>query len=153
MVLREQDKHFLASLYAAVAVIFAWKGLWDGVYVLPYVSEMISESALPFVFLSLGLAMLTFSGLIFKEFDPLGSIQKATSRMLHSIQISSKKHKFSIKYYDKSRKKQVTIKANQIKKIEKGTIIIKHPDRREEVFIPTHRVTEVLYEGKRYWRL
>ena len=32
MLLREQDKHFLWSIYAGVAIIFVWKGIWEGAY-------------------------------------------------------------------------------------------------------------------------
>jgi len=146
VVLREQDKHFLASLYAAVAVIFAWKGLWEGLYEIPYIGD-------PFVFLFIGFAMLTFSGLIFKEFDPLGNLQKATLRNLRSVHANSDKENFTIKYYDKGRKKHITLPAKRIRKIEKGALVIMHQDKRQELFIPLHRVTEILYKGKKYWRL
>lgn len=146
MILREQDKHFLASIYAAVAIIFAWKGLWEGLYEIPYIGD-------PFVFLFIGFAMLTFSGLIFQEFDPLGNIQKTSSRMLSKVQRHPRKKEFTIKYYDKKRKKHLRIPAEKIKKIEKGALIVKHPGKREEVFIPMHRVTEILHKGKKYWRL
>jgi len=146
MVLREQDKHFLASLYAAMAVIFAWKGIWEGIYEIPYIGD-------PFVFLFIGFAMLTFSGLIFKEFDPLGNMQKATLRILRSVHANSGKENFTVKYYDKKRKKHITLSAKRIRKIEKGALVVMHHDKREEIFIPLHRVTEILYKGEKYWRL
>lgn len=146
MKLREQDKHFLASLYAAIAIIFAWKGLWEGIYSIPYIGD-------PLVFLFIGFAMLTFSGLIFKEFDPLGNIQKASLNAIRSVNNHKDKKNFTIKYYDKVRKKKVSIPAEKIRKIERGALIITHPDKREEVFVPLKRVTEILYKGKKYWRL
>ena len=97
MPLREQDRHFLWSLYSAVAIIFIWKGLWEGIYEIPYFGD-------PFVFLFIGLAMLTFSGVIFREFDPLGGLEKSIDKVLHLVYNHPHKEDFQIKYYDKSRK-------------------------------------------------
>jgi len=159
MALREQDKHFLSSLYIAIAIIFTWKGIWDGLYEIPFLGSLscpsfISlETCTPLVFLFLGFAMLTISGAIFKEFDPLGGIQKAVNKTLHSINIHHDKKNFQFKYYDKEQKKEVIIPALWIKKIEKGALVVVSPQQKQEMFIPLHRVTEVLYKGKRYWRL
>ena len=160
MVLREQDKHFLSSLYIAIAVIFTWKGIWDGLYEIPFLGDLSCpsilgnlESCTPLVFLFLGFAMLTISGVIFKEFDPLGGIQKAVNKTLHSVQTHQDKKNFQFKYYDKAQKKYVTIPAELVKKIEKGALVVVSPQQKQEIFIPIHRVTEVLYKGKSYWRL
>ena len=72
--LREQDKHFLWSLLAAMGIIFVWKGLWEGLYEIPYLGD-------PWVALFVGLTMLTLSGLIFREFDPLGSLDKSVNKI------------------------------------------------------------------------
>jgi uncharacterized protein (UPF0248 family) len=142
--LREQDRHFLWSLYSAVAVIFAWKGLWEGIYELPYIGD-------PFVFLFIGFAMLTFSGLIFKEFDPLGGVEKAVKKVINDVIHHPEKKHFKLKYHDKSKNKDIVIDVTDIHKIEKGALVIE--SNKQELFIPAHRVTEVLYKGKRYWRL
>jgi len=159
MPLREQDKHFLSSLYIAIAIIFTWKGIWDGLYEIPFLGQLscpsfISlETCTPLVFLFIGFAMLTLSGAIFKEFDPLGGIQKAVNTTLHSIQNHHDKKNFQFKYYDKERKKYVAIPVIWIKKIEKDALVVVSPQQKQEIFIPIHRVTEVLYKGKSYWRL
>ena len=145
MILREQDKHFLSSLYAAIAVVFTWKGAWDGIYLIPYISE-------PYVFLFLGFAMLTLSGLIFREFDPLGGLQNAVNKTLHKIQTHAEKKHFVIKYHDKEQKKEIAVPAERIVKIEKDSLVVVQRGKKEEIFIPMHRVTEVLFKGKRYWR-
>ena len=150
IVLREQDKHFLASLYAAVAVIFAWKGIWEGIYIIPYLSDYIGN---PFVFLFIGLTMLTFSGLIFKEFDPFGDLEKSTTKILNDVHNHPEKKQFIIKYYDKVKQKNITLNPASIIKVERGAIIVKAAGKNQEIFIPNHRVTEVLYKGKPYWRL
>ena len=151
MILREQDKHFLSSLYIAIAIIFTWKGIWDGIYELPYLSRL-PHSAASFVFLFLGFSMLTLSGAIFKEFDPLGGIQKAVNKTMHSVFIHHDKKNFQFRYYDRAQKKKITIPLKWVKKIEKGALVIVPPHQKQEMFIPAHRVTEVLYKGKQYWR-
>ena len=159
MVLREQDKHFLSSLYIAIAIIFTWKGTWDGLYEIPFLGDLSCppfiglETCTPLVFLFLGFAMLTISGAIFKEFDPLGGIQKAVNKTLHSVQVHEDKKNFQFKYYDRSQQKHVIIPALWVKKIEKGSLVVVPPKQKQEVFIPVHRVSEVLYKGKKYWRL
>ena len=150
MALREQDRHFLSSLYAAVAVIFTWKGLWEGIYVLPVVGDYLGD---PFVFLFLGLAMLTLSGLIFREFDPLGSVEKAERRVLQKVFHHPQKKEFSVKYLDKKLKKEVLVPAARLRSLEKGALVVVFPGKLRETFIPLHRITEVLQRGKRYWRL
>ena len=158
MVLREEDRHFLSSLYIAIAIIFTWKGIWDGTYWLwesiytLFLHKPLIHSAGSFISLFVGLSMLTLSGAIFKEFDPLGGIQKAASKTLHSVVIHHDKENFQIRYYDKIQKKKITIPVKWIKKIEKGALVIVPPHHRQEMFIPTHRVTEVLYKGNQYWR-
>ncbi|MEK6863184.1 MAG: RNA repair domain-containing protein [Nanoarchaeota archaeon] len=157
MVFREEDKHFLSSLYIAVAIILTWKGLWTGIYEVPFIGSLQCKILGPycgsFVFLFIGFAMLMFSGAIFKEFDPLGGIQKAVNKTLHSIYTHQDKKNFQFKYYDKSQKKNVAIPAAWVKKIEKDALIVVLPHQKKEIFIPIHRVTEVLYKGKSYWRL
>ncbi|HIH10748.1 TPA: hypothetical protein HA241_01000 [Candidatus Woesearchaeota archaeon] len=144
--MREQDKHFLWSLYAAVAVIFLWKGIWEGIYEIPYIGQS-------FVFLFLGLFILTISGLIFKEFDPLGGVEKAVSKVVHQVYNHPQKGQFQFKYYDKSQRKDIIIEAHRVHAVERGTLVMKHHTKNSEVFIPTHRITEVLQNGKVYWRL
>ena len=144
--LREQDKHFLWSLYSAIAVIFVWKGTWDGIYEIPYFGD-------PFIFLFVGFAMLTFSGLIFNEFDPLGGLEKAVDKITRKIRDHPKRGLFVITYYDKNLKQEMKIPATQIVKMERNALIARHPQKNEELFIPIHRIKEIRFKGERYWRL
>lgn len=146
MVLREQDKHFLSSLYSAAAIIFVWKGLWEGLYEVPYIGDA-------FVALFVGFTMLVFSGLIFKNFDPLGGIELAVTKKLESVINDPDKKNFEVKYQDKMLKKELTVPAKYVHKIEEAGMIVMDPVKKAEMFIPLHRVTEILYNGKRYWRL
>lgn len=144
--LREQDKHFLWSLLAAVGVVLVWKGLWEGMREIPYAGD-------PWVLFFIGFAMLTFSGMIFKEFDPLGSIDKSIKKVFNQIRVNPNKKDFEIKYFDKVKKKEIIIHAEKIKHLEKGYLVVEHQTGKQEVFIPTHRLTEVMYKGKKYWQL
>ena len=146
MKLREQDRHFLWSLLAAVGVIFVWKGLWEGLYEIPYLGD-------PWVALFFGLVILTFSGLIFREFDPLGSIEKSANKVVRSVFNNSNRKEFNLKYHDKVRKKDILIKGDSIKSIEKSTIIIKDKKKNREHFVPIHRITEITQNGNTYWRM
>jgi len=144
--LREQDRHFLWSLLAAAGIIFVWKGLWEGLYEIPILGD-------PWVALFVGFAMLTLSGLIFKEFDPLGGLDKSVSKVITSVQNHPEKKDFHFKYKDNVTDKEVLIPAERVKEIEEGTLVLKHDQKEEEVFIPFHRITEILYKGNTYWRL
>ncbi|MBU0457356.1 MAG: hypothetical protein ABH824_04960 [Nanoarchaeota archaeon] len=146
MKLREQDKHFLWSLYAAVSIIFIWKGIWEGIYKIPYIGN-------PWVFLFIGFTMLTFSGIIFKEFDPLGGMEKAIGKKILSFRDHPDKKHFKIKYYDKKMKKDIVISADMLKSVEKKFLVFKHSKKQQEVFIPFDRLKEVEYKGKTDWRL
>jgi len=154
MVLREQDKHFLSILYSAVAIIFVWKGVWEGIYVLA--ETIFVPLSDPFVFLFIGSSMLIISGFIFNELltlDPLGGIQKAINRTLRQVYTSPQKEKFEVKYYDKNKKQLVTIPAGWIHRMEKEALVIAPPRQKQEMFVPVSRVKEILYQGKIYWRL
>lgn len=151
MILREQDKHFLWSLFVALSVILVWKGIWEGMY------ELLEWGGLgyladPFVFLFIGFIILTFSGIIFREFDPLDGMDKAANRIMHHIHNHSRRHEFKIKYYDRNQKKHFGIKGDALRQVERGTLIVEHENGRQEDFIPIHRVEEVLHKGKSYWK-
>ncbi|MEW5896211.1 MAG: hypothetical protein AB1668_00830 [Nanoarchaeota archaeon] len=141
--LREQDKHFLGTLYFIAAVVFFWKGIWLGWYELPYINN-------PYAALFVGLAMLTLSGLVFREFDPLGGLARATQQALQQLQEHPQKKYFQIKYHDKNLKKDLFIDARHLRQV--GTNVLIFWSKGREHFIPIHRVKEVLYKGKTYWR-
>ena len=144
--MREQDKHFLWSIYVAIGVILIWKGIWEGLREIPYLGD-------PFALLFIGFAMLTVSGLIFKEFDPLGGLDKAATKVLSYVHNNVHAAEYEVKYHDKAQKKDLALKGNTIKNIEKGHLVIKHPTKNQEIFIPIDRVTEIVHQGKPYWRM
>lgn len=144
MVMREQDKHFLWALFYGTAIVLFWKGIWEGVGGLPYL-----ENA--WVSLFIALAMLTLSGLIFRELDPLGSLEKQIMKNMHYVHEHPKKGEFHFKYRDMAQKKDLIIKAEKLKQIEKGVLVFH--DRGQEIFIPVHRIKEIWHKGKLHWKL
>lgn len=148
MVLREQDKHFLWSLWMGSGMIFVWRGIWEGIYEVPYIGK---EGAAEWVALFLGLTILTLSGLIFKNFDPLGSFEKSIHDKLRYIMSRADNAQYKILYQDKSQKDPLSFSAADIQELEKSTLIM-HKKGKQEVFIPTHRISEILYQGKSYWK-
>jgi uncharacterized protein (UPF0248 family) len=142
--LRESDKHFLWSIFGAAGIILFWKGIWEGVGSLPLL-----ENA--WVSLFVGLVVLTFSGIIFREFDPLGGIEKGTLKIMHHIHSHPEKHKFFFKYFDRIKKKEISVNAKHIRHVEKNMIAIHHQGR--ELFIPLHRIRSVHKNGKSVWRM
>ncbi len=146
--LHEEDKHFLWSIYSAAAIILTWKGLWVGIYEIPIVSNYVNS---PFVFLFLGLTMLTFSGLVFKEFDPLGGMEKAMVNRINEVLVHPQKEQFRILYHDKEQKKQIEIPAVSINRLDESAMIVTLPTK-EEIFIPIHRIKKIFQNDKIYWR-
>ncbi|MBI2662142.1 DUF504 domain-containing protein [Candidatus Woesearchaeota archaeon] len=146
MVLREQDRHFLWSLVVAVGGILAWRGIWEGLYEIPYIAD-------DWILLFIGFAILTFSGAIFKEFDPLGSIEKSATNVINYIAQHPRKQEFVIRYKDKTQKEPMAIKGDRLKHMDKGALVFKHDTREEEFFVPLHRVIEVIQNEKSYWKL
>ncbi|HLC64533.1 MAG TPA: RNA repair domain-containing protein [Candidatus Nanoarchaeia archaeon] len=143
MVMRETDKHFLLAMFSATGIILFWKGIWEGPGSLPII-----ENA--WVSLFIGAAMLTFSGIIFSEFDPLGGIEKGALKVMHSVHNHPKKREFSVRYYDDLRKNDVELKAEHMKHIEKNIVAFHHKGR--EIFIPIHRIRAVHRKGEVIWR-
>ena len=142
--LRESDRHFLFSLLIGIGVIFCWRGVWEGSMEIPVLDNV-------WVALFLGLIILTFSGIIFKEFDPFGGLEKSTLRIMHAIHHHPQRKKFTIFYHDRFKKKNIGMKASSIHNIEKNVISFRIQGK--EVFIPVHRVRELQKSGKIIWRL
>lgn len=144
MVMREQDKHFLWSVYVAIAVILTWKGV-EGITLIPFLDD-------PWVILFVSFTILTFSGIIIREYDPLGSLEKATNKVIHHLIRDKNKKEYQIIYQDKNLNKQVAVSAENLIEIEKGTLIFEDKIKKQEFFIPSNLVDEIKYQGKSFWR-
>lgn len=117
-----------------------WAGVWDGLGTLPYLGN-------PLISLGVGLFILIVSGLIFKELNPFGKGGKKMIIAVHKVHNHPKKHQFHLKYFDKIKKKHLLISARKLKNIEKDSYLILK-EAGKELFIPVHRVKEILHHGK-----
>lgn len=103
------------------------------------------------VSLFLGMVMLTFSGIIFREFDPLGGLEKAALRAVHSVHSRPHREEFTYTYHDKLMKKDVHIRADKVHAIEKNVLAIR--EKGKETFVPIHRIKAVHHKRKLVWEL
>lgn len=133
------------GLFGVLGIVLFWAGIWDGIGGLPYIST-------PWISLAVGLALLSFSGLILKEFNPLSGMEKSANTVLHKVHRHPRKHEFHIKYFDKIKKEYILIKGDKLRGIEKETFLVLKEENGREIFIPMHRITEVLHQGKSYWK-
>jgi len=131
--------------FGVIGVILFWAGIWEGIGGLPYLVN-------PFISLAVGMGMLLISEFFFKENNPLwGERRDSAPAVLRTIHKNPKKHEFHIKYLDKLKNHEVLIGAGKLKAIEKEfLVILDHGGK--ELFIPIHRVTEVLHKGKTHWK-
>ena len=142
--MREQDKHFVWSLLAAGGIIMAWESLLAMLGTVPYLKD-------PRVGFFVGFVILTFSGIIIRDFDPLGSLDKAVRQTVNHVHNHPHKEEFELVYYDRLGKKKVFLPVKDIKHIEKDSLVI-HSNK-GETFIPLQRITEINQNGKTYWRM
>ena len=132
------SRYFWAIL-GVLGIVLFWAGTWDGIGSLPYISN-------PLISLIVGLSILILSGLIFKEFDPLGKKDSGKVLAMHKVHHHPMKHQFHIKYFDKIKKSHVLINATKLKKIEKEAFLVfKHEG--QEFFLPMHRIKEILHKN------
>lgn len=137
--LREEDKQFLTALLYATGIILFWRGVWE-------VSEEIPLLKTPLLSLALGLLIITLTGYLYREFDPISRRMHRVGRLLNDIISRSKRGEpHTIYYYDEVAKDHHELKPHQIKKIEHDFLIFE--EKGHEVFIPTHRITRI-HKGK-----
>lgn len=145
MVLRVQDKHFLWSLYVGTGMILVWKGISEGFYEIPYAD--------PWIAFFIGLTLLTLSGMIFQQFDPLGDIKKETVDMINYVSTHPKKNDFKIIYSDKTLKKDIPIEGKLVRGLENDFLVVTNESGKQEFFIPLHLIKEVTEQDKTHWRM
>jgi len=143
MITYEKARHYLWSLFGAIGIVIFWEGVWGGIGGLPYLSIW-------WVSFIVGIAMLSFSGIIFKQYDPLEEVERSAHEVMHRINRHPQKHEFRITYHDKM-KGHHTLEAKDLQRIEKGFLVFLQKGK--EVFVPIHRVTEVLHKNKSYWKV
>ncbi len=141
----ERDKRYFVALVVFTGVILYWRGVWDVTYELPLLSNN-------YVCIFLGLVVITLTGVVFAEFDPLAARMEQTLDVLHTL-VRHKENKnkgYTIKYYDQLAKKHVELPHHKIDKIEREFVVIK--EGKKEIFIPVHRIEEIKEKGKSIWK-
>ncbi len=131
-------------VFGVLGVVLFWVGIWDGIGSLPYLNN-------PWISMAIGLGMFAVSKKIFKEGGFLAGGKKQVEEVLYSIRQHPEKHQFHIKYFDNLKNKQILLHAKKLHHLEKGFVIFL--DQGKEVFVPVHRVVEVLYKGKTHWKV
>ncbi|MFA6461905.1 MAG: RNA repair domain-containing protein [Candidatus Woesearchaeota archaeon] len=140
----ENLRHYFWAMIGVIGIVLFWAGLWDGVGNLWFLQN-------PLVSLAAGVIILASSGLILKEFDPLKLEEQKTSAALHAIHKHPQKQEFHIKFHDRLQKKDLLYEVKHLKQIEKGFLIFVMKEGKE-IFVPIHRVKEILRKGKSYWK-
>lgn len=141
----ERDKRYFAALLVVTGVVIYWRGVWDTLYEIPILNN-------PLVSLFIGLLVITFTGVVFAEFDPLKEKTERAIDLLHTIMRhkGERKKKYTIKYYDLLSKKHFELPHHKIDKIERNYIVIEEKGR--EIFIPIHRLEKITENNKTIWK-
>ncbi len=144
MVNKEKLKQYFWYLFGIIGVVFFWIGVWDGIGNVGILKN-------PLVSVAIGITMLISSRIIFKETDPEKEWLEAAHKTFREVHQHPQKEQFHIKYHDKIKQAHVLAGADKLHKIEKGFLIFLQEGR--EIFVPFHRVAEILYRGQLHKRL
>ena len=143
MVDLEDAKRYFWYIFGILGTLFFWAGMWDGLGSLGFLKN-------PFISMAIGLTLLSLSGVIFKDANPLWEVEKPVKAEAKKVHHHPLKHEFHFKYEDHLKKKELTIHAGKLKRVEKEFLVFL--DKGKEVFVPLHRVTEILHKGKTHWK-
>ncbi|OGF92216.1 hypothetical protein A3H04_00625 [Candidatus Giovannonibacteria bacterium RIFCSPLOWO2_12_FULL_43_11c] len=143
MVDLEDAKRYFWYIFGILGTLFFWAGMWDGLGSLGFLKN-------PFISMAIGLILLSLSGVIFKDANPLWEVEKPVKAEAKKVHHHPLKHEFHFKYEDHLKKKELTIHAGKLKRVEKEFLVFL--DKGKEVFVPLHRVTEILHKGKTHWK-
>ncbi len=137
-------KTYFWYVFGILGVVLFWIGVWDGVGGLPYLTN-------PWISMAIGLVMFAFSKKLFKEGGLLAGEKKPVEEILHQVRLHPQKQEFHIKYLDHFKKKHLFLHGKKLHRLEKGFAVF--IDEGKELFVPMHRVVEVLQKGKTHWKV
>ncbi|MEK6899604.1 MAG: hypothetical protein AABX05_00625 [Nanoarchaeota archaeon] len=143
MISWEDIKKYFWYLFGVMGIVFFWTGTWDGLGNLGWLVN-------PLISLIVGLAMLGLSGIIFKDSNPLWEAEKPIKTEAKKVHNHPLKHEFHFKYKDHMKNKEYLLHAKKLDRIEKEFLVFLEEGK--EVFVPLHRVTEILHKGKTHWK-
>ena len=145
MITGEEIKKYFWYLFGMIGVVFFWAGVWDG---LGNIHPIIAN---PWLSLALGIILLGLSGIIFKDANILWEREKPVMSEAKKVHNHPKKGEFHFKYQDHLKNKEILLHAQKLKQVEKEFLVFLNKGK--EVFIPLHRVTEILHKGKTHWKV
>lgn len=143
MISWEELKKYFWYLFGVMGVVFFWTGTWDGLGNIGWLQN-------PLISFIVGAILLSLSGVIFKEANPLWEAEKMVKSEAKKVHRHPQKDEFHFKYQDNIKKKELLIHAGKLNRIEKEFLVFF--DEGKEVFVPLHRVTEILRKGKTHWK-
>lgn len=143
LTLSQTDKRYLSALIVIMGIILFWRGLWDALYFIPIIEN-------PFVSLFLGLLIMTLSGVIFQEFDPLRrEVEKSIELLNEVVSRKHAKDKYEVVYFDEILGRTRSVGHHLIKKMEHTFVVVE--DKGKEFFIPVHRIRKIKQNNKVIW--
>jgi len=144
MINLNQIRQYFWYIFGVMGVVFFWTGIWDGVGNVSYLVN-------PLVSLGLGLFLFAISGFIFRGDNPFMEKENKVNSVLHHVHTHPRKGEFNVKYLDKISNKHITLEAKNLKRIENGFLVFLDKGQKE-IFVPVHRVREIIHQGKSFWR-
>ena len=140
----ENVKTYFWFFFYVIGGIFFWIGVWDGIGNLGYLVN-------PVISLLVGSGMLVIAKFLFKGTGSFFGIKGEIHPVFYKVHHHEQKHKFHFKYHDKKQDKKILVPAATLKRIEENFLVFVDKTKKE-VFVPVHRVKEILYEGKSHWK-
>lgn len=141
---READKRFFLALSAVTGAVFFWRGLWEVIDQIPFINE-------PFMSLAIGLAVMTFSGMIYREYgeeEPTMEIAQVIEPLFKRPHTHRKT--ITIHYQDNITNKIHSISHTELLGIEHDYLLLSRAN--QEFFIPLRRIREVRQKRKIIWK-
>jgi len=139
----EDAKRYFWYIFGILGTLFFWAGMWDGLGSIGFLKN-------PFISMAIGLTLLSLSGVIFKDANPLWEVEKPVKAEAKKVHHHPLKHEFHFKYEDRIKNKELLLHAGKLKRIEKEFLVF--VDKGKEIFVPLHRVTEIMHKGKTHWK-
>ncbi len=143
MISLEEIKKYFWYLFGVMGIVFFWTGTWDGLGNLWLLQN-------PLISFIVGIILLGLSGVIFKESNPLWELEKPVKTQAKKVHHHPQKHEFHFKYEDHVKNKELLLHAQNLQRIEKEFLVFL--DKGKEIFVPLHRVTEILHNEKTHWK-
>lgn len=142
--LRDEDRQFFYALLYGVGIVLFWRGVWEVSYEIPLIKNV-------YFALFVGLFIITVTGYMYREFDPLSSRFRKLNRLVHDVMgLSKRGQAHHISYYDEMGKHDHKIHAHMVKRVEHDFIVFEEDGH--ERFIPISRLTKIHKGNEVIWK-